>query len=58
MLILFVLFSRKLLENDPKFYVPEVIDELTSKQVLTTELIEGKPLDKIVDLGQDVVNEV
>ncbi|XP_031559733.1 atypical kinase COQ8B, mitochondrial-like [Actinia tenebrosa] len=49
---------RKLLENDSKFYVPEVIDELSSKQVLTTELIEGKPLDKIADLGQDVVNEV
>jgi aarF domain-containing kinase len=47
-----------MLENDSKFYVPEVIDELSSKQVLTTELIEGKPLDKITDLSQDVINEV
>ncbi|KAK3696377.1 hypothetical protein QZH41_020250 [Actinostola sp. cb2023] len=48
----------KMIENQTHFYVPEVIDELTSKQVLTAELIEGTPLDKITDLNQDVINQV
>jgi len=47
-----------MIKNHTDFYVPEVIDELTSKQVLTAELIEGTPLDKITDLNQDVINKV
>ena len=40
------------------FYVPEVIEDLTSKQVLTTELIEGTSLDKIENPDQDTINKV
>lgn len=47
-----------MIENHTHFCVPEIIDELTSKQVLTAELIEGTPLDKIADLNQDVINKV
>lgn len=38
---------RKLLEPYPEFYVPKVIDELTSKQVFTTELISGLTIDQV-----------
>lgn len=33
---------RDLLSDTPGFYVPRVVDELSSKKVLTTELISGK----------------
>lgn len=42
----------------PDFYVPEVIEDLTSRQVLTTELIEGMSLDKIENPDQDTINKV
>ena len=44
--------------DDPRFYVPEVIDEFSTKSVLTTELVSGEPLDKCLELDQDVRNEV
>ena len=42
----------------PEYYVPEVIENLTSKQVLTTELIEGTSLDKIENPDQETINKV
>jgi aarF domain-containing kinase len=38
---------RKLLEPFPEFYVPRVIDELSTKQVFTTELISGLTIDEV-----------
>lgn len=32
---------RDLLSETPGFYVPRVVDEVSSKKVLTTELISG-----------------
>lgn len=49
---------RELLKDDPFFFVPEVIDELSSKLVLTTELVPGFPLDKAESLSQELKNEV
>lgn len=49
---------RELLKDMPEYYVPEVIETLTSKKVLTTELIEGTSLDKIDNPDQDTINEV
>ena len=46
-------FHREQLKDDPVFIVPEVIDDLSAGQVLTTEFIEGIPLDKCVDLDQE-----
>ncbi len=46
------------MKDDPFFYVPEVIDEFTTGQVLTTELVNGVPLDQVEDLDQDIRNEV
>ena len=40
------------------FYVPEVIEELSSKEVLTHELVNGLTLDKMVDADKNVKNMV
>ena len=42
----------------PEFHVPEVISDLSTKQVLTTELIDGLPLDKVDHLPKETINEV
>ncbi|KAI0208138.1 Atypical kinase COQ8B, mitochondrial [Lamellibrachia satsuma] len=44
---------RELMKDDPVFYVPEVIDSLSRKQVLTTELVSGVSLDKVVSMDQE-----
>ncbi|XP_058469143.1 atypical kinase COQ8A, mitochondrial isoform X1 [Solea solea] len=49
---------RELLKDHPFFYVPEVIDELSSSHVLTTELVPGFPLDKAENLSQELKNEI
>ena len=55
--VLLFCFSE-LLKDDPMLKVPAVIPELSSKQVLTTEYIEGVPLDKAEGLSQETRNEV
>ncbi|XP_053365882.1 atypical kinase COQ8A, mitochondrial [Clarias gariepinus] len=47
-----------LLRGHPFFYVPNVVDELSSQHVLTTELVSGFPLDKADDLPQELKNEI
>ncbi|XP_074541413.1 atypical kinase COQ8A, mitochondrial-like isoform X2 [Halichoeres trimaculatus] len=49
---------RELLQDQSFFYVPEVIDELSSSHVLTTELVAGFPLDQAENLSQDLKNEI
>ncbi|KAG8011206.1 Atypical kinase COQ8A [Nibea albiflora] len=49
---------RELLKDHPFFYVPEVIDELSSRHVLTTELVPGFPLDQAENLSQELKNEI
>ncbi|XP_029475956.1 atypical kinase COQ8B, mitochondrial isoform X1 [Rhinatrema bivittatum] len=49
---------RRLLPDDPFFYVPKVIDDLTTRRVLTMELVSGVPLDHCVGLPQDIRNEI
>ncbi|CAN9507748.1 unnamed protein product [Ophioblennius macclurei] len=49
---------RELLKDHPFFYVPEVIDELSSSHVLTTELVPGFPLDQAETLTQELKNEI
>lgn len=54
-------FARKFREvlGDESIYgVPAVIDELSTKHVLTTELIRGIPIDQAKNLDQDTRNYV
>ncbi|XP_034951611.1 LOW QUALITY PROTEIN: atypical kinase COQ8B, mitochondrial [Chelonus insularis] len=49
---------KKLLAPYPEYYVPSVIDELSSKQVLTTELIDGIPVDKCADMDMETKEHI
>uniref|UniRef100_A0A6Q2XR21 Atypical kinase COQ8A, mitochondrial n=1 Tax=Esox lucius TaxID=8010 RepID=A0A6Q2XR21_ESOLU len=49
---------KELLKDHPFFYVPDVIDELSSNVVLTTELVPGFPLDQAEHLTQELKNEI
>ena len=49
---------RELLKDQPFFYVPNVVDELSGRHVLTTELVPGFPLDQAENLPQELKNEV
>ncbi|XP_040920612.1 atypical kinase COQ8A, mitochondrial [Toxotes jaculatrix] len=49
---------RELLKDHPFFYVPEVIEDLSSRHVLTTELVSGFPLDQAESLTQELKNEI
>ncbi|KAF8359295.1 coq-8, partial [Pristionchus pacificus] len=45
---------RELLKDSKDFYVPEMIDSLSSSRVLTAELISGRPVDQCIDEDQRV----
>lgn len=45
---------KQLLAPYPEYYVPSVIDELCAQEVITTELIDGMPLDKLFDAHYQV----
>ncbi|XP_055817993.1 protein ABC transporter 1, mitochondrial [Solanum dulcamara] len=47
-----------LLSGTKGFYVPVVIDDLSSKRVLTSELVPGIPIDKVALLDQETRNYV
>lgn len=49
---------RDLLSNTEGFYVPMVRDDISSKRVLTTELVPGIPIDKVARLTQETRNYV
>ncbi|XP_058051624.1 atypical kinase COQ8B, mitochondrial [Ahaetulla prasina] len=49
---------KQLLEGDPFFEVPEVVDELSTKRVLSMELVGGIPLDQCQELNQEARNEI
>ncbi|KAK6051737.1 ABC1 family protein [Cooperia oncophora] len=45
---------RELLADSNDFYIPEVVDSLTTDRVLTAEYVVGKPVDKCVNEPQVV----
>ncbi|XP_007491998.1 atypical kinase COQ8B, mitochondrial isoform X2 [Monodelphis domestica] len=49
---------RQLLEGDPFFRVPAVVEELSAGRVLAMEMASGVPLDQCQDLSQDVRNQI
>uniref|UniRef100_A0A8D0BBT7 Coenzyme Q8B n=1 Tax=Salvator merianae TaxID=96440 RepID=A0A8D0BBT7_SALMN len=49
---------RHLLAGDSFFEVPEVVDELSTKRVLSMELAGGLPLDQCRTLDQELRNEI
>ncbi|XP_059160263.1 atypical kinase COQ8B, mitochondrial-like [Physella acuta] len=49
---------RKLLKDDPFLYVPEIVNDLSDKYVLTSEFIQGVPVDQCVDLEEETRNKI
>ncbi|XP_005091427.1 atypical kinase COQ8B, mitochondrial [Aplysia californica] len=49
---------RALLKDDQFLYVPEVIESLSSKGVLTSEYVEGLPVDQCLDMDQETKNKI
>ncbi|XP_025198773.1 atypical kinase COQ8B, mitochondrial [Melanaphis sacchari] len=49
---------RELLEPYNDYYVPKVIDEVSTKRIFTSELIEGIPLDKCDYMDQGTRNNL
>ncbi|KAK0143632.1 Atypical kinase COQ8A, mitochondrial [Merluccius polli] len=49
---------KELLKDHPFFYVPDVIDELSGRHVLTTELVAGFPLDQAESLSTELKEEI
>ncbi|GMI66678.1 ABC transporter 1 [Hibiscus trionum] len=49
---------RDMLSGCEGFYVPLVVDDISSKRVLTTELVSGVPIDKVALLDQGTRNYV
>ncbi|KAK7788462.1 hypothetical protein R5R35_012206 [Gryllus longicercus] len=45
---------KELLKPYPDYIVPDVIDNLSTKQVFSTTLIDGMPVDKCVDLNLEI----
>ena len=42
---------KKLAAGDPAFYVPQVIDSLSTKRILTTERVYGVAIDRLSPIG-------
>ncbi|XP_015891827.3 protein ABC transporter 1, mitochondrial [Ziziphus jujuba] len=47
-----------LLSNTQGFYVPLVVEDISSKRILTTELVAGIPIDRVALLTQETRNYV
>ncbi|KAL7080368.1 hypothetical protein ACQ4LE_000270 [Meloidogyne hapla] len=45
---------RKLLADDTNYYVPGIFPHLSTKQVLTAEYVEGKPVNQCLDEPKEV----
>uniref|UniRef100_A0A182S712 ABC1 atypical kinase-like domain-containing protein n=1 Tax=Anopheles maculatus TaxID=74869 RepID=A0A182S712_9DIPT len=43
----------EMIRHMPEYRVPRVVKELTSKNVLTTELVPGVPMDRCFDMSQE-----
>jgi aarF domain-containing kinase len=48
----------ELFKNDEVFVVPKVYKDSTTKRILVTQLVDGLPFDKCVDLTQEQRNFV
>ncbi|KAJ9105795.1 hypothetical protein QFC19_003362 [Naganishia cerealis] len=49
---------REYLKDEPFFEVPEVIDELSTRRVLTTELMSGRPLSESKSFSQELRDKI
>lgn len=49
---------KELIAPYSEFHVPDIVDEFCTKQILTSHLINGIPVDQLADAEQDLKNEI
>jgi aarF domain-containing kinase len=49
---------REMLKNDPRYYVPKIIDELSTKEVLTGEYVDGLSMNELEEFPQPIRDEI
>eukprot|EP00899_Mesostigma_viride_P018703 jgi/Mesvir1/26834/Mv20591-RA.4 len=49
---------RSLMEGIKGFHVPEVVDHVSTRRVLTTTYVHGVPIDKVAQMSQAVRNSI
>nr|CAD7438825.1 unnamed protein product [Timema bartmani] len=49
---------KTLVQPYPDYFVPRVVDELSTAQIFTTELIDGLPIDKCADLDEETRHHI
>ncbi|XP_075990780.1 ubiquinone biosynthesis protein COQ8, mitochondrial isoform X2 [Anticarsia gemmatalis] len=49
---------KTMLQPFPEYFVPDVVDELCAQEVITTELIDGVPLDKFFDAPYEIKSDI
>lgn len=47
---------QEFIKDDPVFLLPKVYPEMTTKQILFSEFVNGEPFDKCIDLDQEQRN--
>jgi aarF domain-containing kinase len=52
------LYRNKVLVSPDKFYVPKVIEELSSKELLVSEFVSGTEIDTFGKESQEVRNRI
>jgi predicted unusual protein kinase regulating ubiquinone biosynthesis (AarF/ABC1/UbiB family) len=51
-------YRKKVLSSPNKYYVPKIIEGLSSKDLLVSEFIEGVEIDMLTKESQEVRNRV
>lgn len=49
---------KKLLENDEEYFIAKYFPEVSTKRILSTELMRGVPLDGVAEMDQETRNRV
>lgn len=49
---------REMLKNDLRYYVPKIIDELSTKEVLTGEYVDGLSMNELEEFPQLIRDEI
>ena len=51
-------YRNSCIVSPQKFYTPKVIDDMSTKEILVTEFVDGVEIDTLGDLSQEVRNRV
>lgn len=47
-----------MLQDNPKYYVPKVIEKYSTKEILMSEYVDGLSMDELEDFPQSIKDEI